>query len=227
MTHGNTLRALVMKIDGVTEEDVFYTDVPTATPLLYEFDEQLNHLKRHGEWGDRPTAPRHGRYLVDEARVRAAQLAMRQQVSQDIAYSGPTGVVEPAFTASRAGSKIAEIDGAGYTVRTAGPPAYFFQESRRLELEARAELAEFRQRALELKVTGQKKQVRCTLVLLRHGQSTYNAAKIFTGWADPDLTNRGRDEARLAGQLLKATGITVVEAVYTSLLKRAVKTAQP
>ena len=112
-------------------------------------------------------------------------------------------------------------------MRTAGPPAYFFQESRRLELEARAELAEFRQRALELKVTGQKKQVRCTLVLLRHGQSTYNAAKIFTGWADPDLTNRGRDEARLAGQLLKATGITVVEAVYTSLLKRAVKTAQP
>ena len=64
VTHGNTLRALVMKIDGVTEEDVYYTDVPTATPLLYSFDEQLNHLKRHGEWGDRPTAPRHGRYCV-------------------------------------------------------------------------------------------------------------------------------------------------------------------
>ena len=43
-------------------------------------------------------------------RVRAAQLAMRQQVSQDIAYSGPTGVVEPAVTASRAGSEIAESD---------------------------------------------------------------------------------------------------------------------
>ena len=34
VTHGNTLRALVMKIDGVTEEDVYFTDVPTATPLL-------------------------------------------------------------------------------------------------------------------------------------------------------------------------------------------------
>ena len=224
VTHGNTLRALVMKIDGVTEEDVYYTDVPTATPLLYSFDEQLNHLKRHGEWGDRPAAPRHGRYLVDEERVRAAQLAMRQQVSQDIAYSGPSGVVEPAVTASRAGSEIAEIDGEGYTVRTV-PPAYFFQESRRIELEAKAELAEFRQRALVLKVAGQKKQVSCTLVLLRHGQSTYNAAKMFTGWADPDLTNRGRDEARRAGQLLKATGLKVVDAVYTSLLKRAVKTA--
>ena len=75
-----TMDLVVMKIDGVTEEDVYYTDVPTATPLLYSFDEQLNHLKRHGEWGDRPTAPRHGRYLADEERVRAAQLAMRQQV---------------------------------------------------------------------------------------------------------------------------------------------------
>ena len=48
------------------------------------------------------------------------------------------------------------------------------------------------------------------LVLLRHGQSHYNREKIFTGWADPDLTNRGRDEARLAGSLLKAFGITKV-----------------
>jgi len=56
-------------------------------------------------------------------------------------------------------------------------------------------------------------------------QSTYNAGKIFTGWADPDLTNRGRDEARLAGQILKATGAKRIEAVYTSLLRRAVKTA--
>ena len=224
VTHGNTLRALVMKIDGVTEEDVYFTDLPTATPLLYDFDEQLNHLKRHGEWGDRPTAPRHGRYLVDEERVRAAQLAMRQQVSQDLETAGPTGVVGPACTASRAGSEISEIDGQFYTVRQT-PPAYFFQESGRLELEARAELAEFRLRADALKVAGQKKQVRCTLVLLRHGQSTYNQAKVFTGWADPDLTNRGRDEARLAGQLLKATGITVVDTLYTSLLKRAVKTA--
>ena len=69
------------------------------------------------------------------------------------------------------GSEIAEIDGEGYTVRTV-PPAYFFQESRRLELEARAELAEFRQRALVLKVAGQKKQVRCTLVLLRPRRKT-------------------------------------------------------
>ena len=57
------------------------------------------------------------------------------------------------------------------------------------------------------------------------GQSAYNSNKRFTGWADPDLTNRGRDEARLAGQLLKATGIDRIDVLYTSLLKRAVKTA--
>ena len=118
VTHGNTLRALAMKIDGIKEEDIFYTDLPTATPLLYDFDKQLNHLRRHGAWGDRPSAPRHGRYLVSDERVRAAQLAMRQQVSQDIAYSGPTGVVEPAFTATEAGSEIAEIDGERYVTPT-------------------------------------------------------------------------------------------------------------
>ena len=76
----------------------------------------------------------------------------------------------------------------------------------------------------KVKIAGQKKRVSCALVLLRHGQSHYNLGKIFTGWADPDLTNRGREEARLAGQLLKATGVKRVEIVYTSLLKRAVKT---
>jgi hypothetical protein len=74
-------------------------------------------------------------------------------------------------------------------------------------------------------VRNQKQKVRCALVLLRHGQSRYNLDKIFTGWADPDLTSRGRDEARLAGQLLKGVGINKIEVRFTSLLQRAVKTA--
>ena len=74
-------------------------------------------------------------------------------------------------------------------------------------------------------VRNQKQKVRCALVLLRHGQSRYNLEKVFTGWADPDLTSRGRDEARLAGQLLKGVGINKIEVRFTSLLQRAVKTA--
>ena len=72
---------------------------------------------------------RHGRYLLDESKVRAAQEAMRQQVSQNIAYTtySETGeVVEAAFTAKEAGREVAEIEGEGYTVRQT-PPAYFFQ----------------------------------------------------------------------------------------------------
>ena len=72
----------------------------------------------------------------------------------------------------------------------------------------------------EYRIKGQKKRVRCALVLLRHGQSLYNQEKLFTGWADPDLTNRGREEARLAGQLLKATGIERIEAYLRLLLFR-------
>ena len=72
-------------------------------------------------------------------------------------------------------------------------------------------------------VRNQKQKVRCALVLLRHGQSRYNLEKVFTGWADPDLTSRGRDEARLAGQLLKGVGINKIEVLCTSLLQRAVR----
>jgi len=61
------------------------------------------------------------------------------------------------------------------------------------------------------------------LVLLRHGESTWNQENRFTGWTDVDLTERGRAEARRAGQQLKEEGF-VFDVGYTSLLKRAIRT---
>jgi 2,3-bisphosphoglycerate-dependent phosphoglycerate mutase len=61
------------------------------------------------------------------------------------------------------------------------------------------------------------------LVLLRHGQSVWNVANLFTGWKDVDLSDQGREEARQAGRELKATGIRFDQA-YTSVLKRAIRT---
>jgi 2,3-bisphosphoglycerate-dependent phosphoglycerate mutase len=61
------------------------------------------------------------------------------------------------------------------------------------------------------------------LVLLRHGESTWNRENRFTGWTDVDLSDRGRDEARQAGRLL-ADGGYVFDVAYTSVLKRAIKT---
>ncbi|MBA2602610.1 MAG: 2,3-diphosphoglycerate-dependent phosphoglycerate mutase [Acidobacteria bacterium] len=62
-----------------------------------------------------------------------------------------------------------------------------------------------------------------TLVLLRHGESTWNKENRFTGWTDVDLSDRGRDEAREAGRLLKEGGYQF-DLAYTSLLKRAIRT---
>jgi 2,3-bisphosphoglycerate-dependent phosphoglycerate mutase len=62
-----------------------------------------------------------------------------------------------------------------------------------------------------------------TLVLVRHGQSTWNLENRFTGWTDVDLTPQGRDEARAAGKLL-AEGSYSFDLAYTSVLKRAIKT---
>ena len=61
------------------------------------------------------------------------------------------------------------------------------------------------------------------LVLLRHGESTWNKENRFTGWTDVDLTARGADEARDAGRLLKEGGY-VFDVAYTSVLKRAIRT---
>jgi 2,3-bisphosphoglycerate-dependent phosphoglycerate mutase len=61
------------------------------------------------------------------------------------------------------------------------------------------------------------------LVLLRHGESSWNKENRFTGWTDVDLTDKGREEARTAGKLLKAEGFSF-DYVYTSLLKRAIWT---
>ena len=62
-----------------------------------------------------------------------------------------------------------------------------------------------------------------TLVLVRHGQSEWNLKNLFTGWRDPDLTEKGVAEAHKAGEQLKAAGITF-DVAYTSVLKRAQRT---
>ena len=62
------------------------------------------------------------------------------------------------------------------------------------------------------------------VVLLRHGESTWNKENRFTGWTDVDLTDKGREEARAAGRLLKAEGFGF-DLVFTSVLKRAIWTS--
>src|SRR5205807_10513882 len=63
------------------------------------------------------------------------------------------------------------------------------------------------------------------LVLVRHGQSDWNLKNLFTGWEDPDLTGKGVEEARAAGKILKAHGVSFDRA-FTSNLVRAQHTLQ-
>ena len=61
------------------------------------------------------------------------------------------------------------------------------------------------------------------LVLLRHGESTWNKENRFTGWTDVDLSEKGREEAKKAGILLKKEGFSF-DLAFTSVLKRAIRT---
>jgi len=63
------------------------------------------------------------------------------------------------------------------------------------------------------------------LILLRHGESEWNAKNLFTGWVDVDLTEKGAAEAQRGGQLLTEAGL-LPDVVHTSLLRRAIGTAQ-
>ena len=64
-----------------------------------------------------------------------------------------------------------------------------------------------------------------TLILLRHGESEWNAKNLFTGWVDVDLTDTGRQEATRGGELLARSDL-LPDVVHTSLLTRAIRTSQ-
>jgi 2,3-bisphosphoglycerate-dependent phosphoglycerate mutase len=63
------------------------------------------------------------------------------------------------------------------------------------------------------------------LILLRHGESEWNAKNLFTGWVDVRLSSKGEDEARRGGVLLKERSL-LPDVVHTSLLRRAITTSQ-
>ncbi len=64
-----------------------------------------------------------------------------------------------------------------------------------------------------------------TLILLRHGESSWNSKNLFTGWVDVDLTEKGESEARRGGELMASAGV-LPDVVHTSLLRRAIRTSQ-
>jgi len=64
-----------------------------------------------------------------------------------------------------------------------------------------------------------------TLVLLRHGESEWNAKNLFTGWVDVDLNAKGEAEARRGGEMLKESGV-LPDVLHTSVLRRAIRTSQ-
>lgn len=239
VAHGNTLRALVKLVDGVSEEDTYHLDVPTAAPVVYPLDAACRPVQPFGFWGE-SSAVRHGRFLIAEERVLAAQKVMREQVVRDVALStvssgGDSIATCDAWIAPDTSRTQVAVDGESYTVRALGA-SYFAMERERIRREAQQELWRLRvQHRLRAWRSGgqftgrgagaQAPQVRATVILIRHGYSEYNLRNLFTGWVDAELSGRGREEARLAGSILRESGVKRVERVYCSMLKRSIKTA--
>ena len=64
-----------------------------------------------------------------------------------------------------------------------------------------------------------------TLILLRHGQSTWNSKNLFTGWVDVELTEKGTSEA-IRGGMMMAEADLLPDVLHTSVLRRAITTSQ-
>lgn len=75
-----------------------------------------------------------------------------------------------------------------------------------------------------LKASAPRRSEMHRLVLVRHGESEWNERNLFTGWTDVDLSEKGWEEARAAGRLMKEEGLGL-DMCYTSYLKRAIHTA--
>eukprot|EP01041_Mallomonas_annulata_P006347 gene6347-12835_t len=78
-------------------------------------------------------------------------------------------------------------------------------------------------RSMNIRMFGSVNRMKHTLVLVRHGESTWNQENKFTGWYDCPLSNKGHEEAIAAGVLLKKEGFKF-DIAYTSYLKRAIRT---
>lgn len=89
-------------------------------------------------------------------------------------------------------------------------------------LAARAQVAPQRHRVVRA-YTPTNPETHCTVVFLRHGQSTWNSESLFTGWADVELTTLGKNEAANAATQMWRAGIKI-DVAYTSRLKRAQQT---
>mmetsp|Transcript_9799 Transcript_9799/g.21838 ORF Transcript_9799/g.21838 Transcript_9799/m.21838 type:complete len:181 (+) Transcript_9799:499-1041(+) len=72
--HGNSLRALVKHLDGISEEEIAELNIPTGTPLLYELDDDLKPIPQDGAFG-----PLQGRYLGDQDAIRARIEGVKNQ----------------------------------------------------------------------------------------------------------------------------------------------------
>ena len=78
-------------------------------------------------------------------------------------------------------------------------------------------------RSAKFQQNGSSLGMKYTVVLVRHGESTWNKENRFTGWVDVPLSEKGEEEAKAGGKLLREAGYTF-DVAYTSTLKRAIKT---
>jgi len=221
VAHGNSLRGLVKEIDGISDDAIERVSIPNAIPLVYAFDRDGEKLRaRRADDGEEDKIIS-GEFLEERGLLRAA--LAREEKRKD-------GEDEDDDEASASSGETPQLTPLEQSLATL--------ESRRKlygGLDAKAPAAEPSAEALKSR---QRRRVRRTirkpsadgaqppplLVIIRHGKTTHNKLKLFTGWEDAPLAPEGRVEAASAGELMAAHGVKL-DVVYTSWLSRAIETA--
>lgn len=254
VAHANTLRGLVKLIDGIGDQEIQEVGVPTGIPIVYKFDRNMNPVKPKGKhlsqnhmtgvFLEKPG-------VLNAALQKEKQWVENVPGYNKTMTRSSTGMssLERSLSKLNAEKELRDwadqfidpdaVEDDGSDGNQGKPIAYQDDGTSKKRKEPRTQISKDIVPALISSMPCMQSMpsqsvipgfgdvpVRkdAVVVLIRHGKTEHNKLGLFTGWEDAPLAKEGKEEAKRAGQLLKAHGFEF-DVVYTSWLSRAIETA--
>ena len=211
VAHANSIRGIVKHIDNLSAEEIQRVKIPTGIPLVYKFDHVKSGLTPKVLEGSTATDPLRGEYLGASSKLDEAfeDLYEREkQLSRAIEQNIRGGRVENSIDNLSYEELNCDIT---FSEKFGGTVAPAMQKG--IQSVNAADLIQRKSQLLPGSL----------IVMCRHGKTINNNLGLFTGWEDAELSDIGRNEAKAAGQLLKAHNVEF-DVMYTSWLSRAIET---
>jgi len=207
--HGNSLRGVVKHLDQLSNEQIMALNLPTGIPFVYTLDENMRPIRSMQFLGDEET--------VKKAIAKVAAQGTAKKTSESAnKKSGPATMVAHQVEG------FPDRQAAGTMVSHTVPADKLPIADEALKTECVRHLMDNKY-CPRPKLNSSGKKGKYQIVMVRHGESTWNLENRFCGWFDADLSDKGKAEAVQGGKALKNAGFNF-DVAHTSQLQRAQKT---